>query len=124
MHCPHCDGEVLVEVANEQALHTAMSLLGVIDFERDGVDPKRELGGVSRHREVLGLLAGAGVGDAVNRAAPRVTEKETLGALPSKFAESGACSVIVTDDEGRPVGIVTPGRVFDAVAGRNSAAKA
>ncbi len=57
---------------------------------------------------------------AVSRVAPVVSDSTPLERLPAKFEGDDSPAVVVVDDRQRPLGVVTPQYLFEAIHGRTT----
>ena len=132
VHCPHCSEEILLDVASEEALQTAMSWIeeGRPDHaahRRESVTEDDPLSGVHRvstaviaglavHEELIGMLGRAPVRQAVNRDVRSVPCGTSLAAVAGDITLGDASAVVVVDPDHRPVGVVTPTEVLRAAS--------
>lgn len=119
--CPHCDGAVLIDVANEDAFMTAWSLMAPTFAESlkndplgtPGVDaatpppsPARE---VSFAKELETTLHPVAVVRAMTSDVFTLSADTPLASVVAGFAERGVSCAIVLDEDGRPIGSVSTG---------------
>ena len=121
VHCPHCSGAVLIDVAHEDAFMTALSLIAASDSpERPArqapADVPRAAGEVPLSREVQAALRAVPVARAMNPSVVFVHELDPVANLPMLFAEHDDPIVIVTDQDSRPVGVARAGLLLRAAA--------
>ena len=121
VHCPHCSGAVLIDVAHEDAFMTALSLIAAADSperpaQKPALDSPRGAGEVPLSREVHGALRGMPVARAMNPGVVFVREADPVANLPMLFAEHDDPIVIVTDQDSRPVGVARAGLLLRAAA--------
>jgi CBS domain-containing protein len=117
--CPRCENELVMNVADEEALQTAVSLLGGPagarasrpDVSEDS--GARAIEGIGLHREMLAMLSGACIADAMQHATS-ISNGTSLGTASEVFADSRAVALVVVDENERPIGLITPARLFEA----------
>lgn len=132
VHCPHCSEEILLDVASEEALQTAISW---IEESREEQAPQRReaapeddptsgvhrvstavIAGLAVHEELIAKLARSPVQRAVNRDVRTVPCGASLAAVAGDITLGDASAVVVVDPEGRPMGVVTPTEVLRAAS--------
>ncbi len=134
VHCPHCDGAILVDVASEDALQTAFSLLHGGEPPAPGDDDDVDLRPAEARprsgppaaaadddldlpiaRQLMSFLRRVSVADAMEPSVCFVHARSAVGNLSQVFAQSAPGFALVTDAEHRPVGVVTPAHLMRAL---------
>jgi CBS domain-containing protein len=139
VHCPHCDGEILLDVGSEEALHTALSWIDegrqaeespVGNAPRAENDPRSgvhrvstaQIAGLAMHDELVAMLGRAPVREAKNSDVRSVPSGVSLASVARDITLGDASAVVVVDVEGRPLGVVTPTQVLRAASALDSRA--
>ncbi|HMJ15146.1 MAG TPA: CBS domain-containing protein [Polyangiaceae bacterium] len=131
--CPDCKTKVVIDVAHEAALQTALSLLaarpagngldGHSEAEREAhaspADRAREdttwRARTATIREELSmLLMSLPVAEVMQRGTSAVRANARISSLSTLFAGEDLPGVIVVDEDDRPVGMITPGQFVRA----------
>jgi CBS domain-containing protein len=131
--CPDCKTKVVIDVAQEAALQTALSLLAERAKARDAtggavsdgdrrpspVDQAREDTTWRAHtaairEELAMLLMSLPVAEVMQRGTSSVRASARISSLSPLFAGEDVPGLIVVDDDERPVGMITPGQFVRA----------
>lgn len=141
VHCPHCQGAVLIDVAHEDAFITALSLLGAerpepaaeltalapnrADTDRDApvrlapdtrfgdpsLEPSERLG-----ERLLLALKNLRASAIMHAAPPSVSERDSVAELAALFMQQPGAVAFVLDDGQRPIGSIAPGELLQAMS--------
>ena len=129
--CPDCKTKVVIDVAQEQALQTALSLLA--ERAKAG-DPGTAAGATARtangepargdttwrartaaiREELAMLLMSLPVAEVMQSVTSSVRASARISSLSPLFAGEDLPGLIVVDDDERPVGMITPGQFVRA----------
>jgi CBS-domain-containing membrane protein len=128
--CPDCKTKVVIDVAQEAALQTALSLLaerakrgdaaaGAATQTASEVDQAREdttwrARTAAIREELAMLLMSLPVAEVMQRGTSSVRASARISSLSPLFAGEDVPGLIVVDDDERPVGMITPGQFVRA----------
>lgn len=131
--CPDCKTKVVIDVAQEAALQTALSLLAERAKAGDApdtgasataqkiaaVDPTRgdmtwRARTAAIREELAMLLMSLPVDEVMQRGTSSVRASARISSLSPLFAGEDVPGLIVVDDDERPVGMITPGQFVRA----------
>lgn len=101
LDCPGCGRSILVDAAQ---LATALGWRRASEREPGAALPESDKDVRERHISAV-----------MRTDAPAVTAQTAIGMLPDMFEHGGAPCVVVVDDDGRPLGVVTPLDLFREV---------
>jgi CBS-domain-containing membrane protein len=127
--CPDCKTKVVIDVAHEAALQTALSLLaerakagaeGARSEAKSEVDHARREDKTWRARtaaireELAMLLMSLPASEVMQRGTSSVRASARISSLSPVFAGEDVPGLIVVDEDERPVGMITPGQFVRA----------